>query len=84
MPSVPLPVLCALQETFGSIDREAESLAIEALSLFRAEVHTVVTFSHDFRLPPPPMDASRWSRSASSGCARPLHHAREIMGAVHV
>src|SRR5580693_9449802 len=44
-----LPILHALQEAFGYIDRAAEPLVAEALNISRAEVHGVVTFYHDFR-----------------------------------
>jgi formate dehydrogenase subunit gamma len=47
-----LPILHALQEEFGYIDREAEPLIAELLNLSRAEVHGVVTFYHDFRQKP--------------------------------
>ncbi len=47
-----LPILHALQEEFGYIDRAAERLVAEALNISRAEVHGVVTFYHDFRSEP--------------------------------
>jgi formate dehydrogenase subunit gamma len=49
MPGALLPILHALQEEFGYIDREAEPLIAEILNISRAEVHGVVTFYHDFR-----------------------------------
>jgi formate dehydrogenase subunit gamma len=49
MPGAMLPILRALQDEFGYIDREAEPLIAELLNLSRAEVHGVVTFYHDFR-----------------------------------
>ena len=48
-PGALLPILHALQDEFGYIDREAEPLIAEVLNLTRAEVHGVVTFYHDFR-----------------------------------
>jgi len=48
-----LPVLHALQATFGYVDREAEPLIAEAFNISRADVHGVVTFYHDFRSAPP-------------------------------
>jgi formate dehydrogenase subunit gamma len=53
MPGALLPILHALQEEFGYIDRAAEPLIAEILNLTRAEVHGVVTFYHDFRRTPP-------------------------------
>ncbi len=53
MPGALLPILQALQDEFGYIDREAEPLIAQSLNLSRAEVHGVVTFYHDFRRAPP-------------------------------
>jgi formate dehydrogenase subunit gamma len=53
MPGALLPILHALQEEFGYIDREAVPLIAEILNLSRAEVYGVVTFYHDFRAVPP-------------------------------
>jgi formate dehydrogenase subunit gamma len=47
-----LPILSALQETFGCVPREAVALVAHALNVSRAEVHGVVTFYHDFREAP--------------------------------
>ena len=47
-----LPILRAVQETFGCVPREAVPLVAKALNLSRAEVHGVVTFYHDFREAP--------------------------------
>lgn len=47
-----LPILHALQEAFGYIDKAAELIIAEALNISRAEVHGVVTFYHDFRKQP--------------------------------
>src|SRR5215467_9814238 len=47
-----LPILHALQQEFGYIDREAEPIIADALNISRAEVHGVVTFYHDFREKP--------------------------------
>ena len=44
-----LPILQALQETFGCVPDEAVPLVAEALNLSRAEIHGTVTFYHDFR-----------------------------------
>ncbi|GJD50636.1 NADP-reducing hydrogenase subunit HndA [Methylobacterium crusticola] len=47
-----LPILHALQETFGYVDGEAVPLIADALNLSRAEVHGCITFYHDFRREP--------------------------------
>ncbi len=44
-----LPILHALQETFGYIDDAAIPLMARKLNLSRAEVHGVVSFYQDFR-----------------------------------
>jgi formate dehydrogenase subunit gamma len=51
-PGALLPMLHALQETFGYIPEPAEPMIAEALNISRAEVHGVVTFYHDFRHEP--------------------------------
>jgi formate dehydrogenase subunit gamma len=51
-PGALLPTLHALQEEFGYINREAETLIADILNLSRAEVHGVLTFYHDFRQKP--------------------------------
>jgi formate dehydrogenase subunit gamma len=48
-----LPILHALQETFGCVPEAAVPLVADVLNLSRAEVHGVVTFYHDFRREPP-------------------------------
>ena len=47
-----LPILHAVQETFGHVPADAVPLIADALNLSRAEVHGVVTFYHDFRSEP--------------------------------
>ena len=47
-----LPILHALQERFGYVDRATVPMIADALNLSRAEVHGVVTFYHDFRAVP--------------------------------
>jgi formate dehydrogenase subunit gamma len=63
MPGAMLPILHALQEEFGYIDREAEPMIAEVLNLSRAEVHGVVTFYHDFRHAPPAQHVLRLCRA---------------------
>ncbi|MFN0096035.1 MAG: formate dehydrogenase subunit gamma [Dehalococcoidia bacterium] len=53
LPGATLPILHALQETFGYVHDDAISLIAEALNLSRAEVVGVVHFYHDFRHEPP-------------------------------
>ena len=44
-----LPILRALQEQFGYVDKAAVPVIADELNLSRAEVHGVITFYHDFR-----------------------------------
>jgi formate dehydrogenase subunit gamma len=48
-----LPMLHALQEEFGYVDKAAVPMIANALNLSRAEVHGVISFYHDFRDAPP-------------------------------
>ena len=48
-----LPVLHALQETFGYVDPRAVPLVAKALNLSRADVYGVLTFYSDLRSTPP-------------------------------
>jgi len=47
-----LPILHALQQEFGYIDRDAVPSIAQALNLSRAEVHGIVSFYHDFSQTP--------------------------------
>jgi formate dehydrogenase subunit gamma len=47
-----LPILQALQDTFGCVPEAAVPLVTEALNLSRAEIHGTVTFYHDFKKEP--------------------------------
>jgi formate dehydrogenase subunit gamma len=53
LPGALLPMLHALQEEFGYIDKAAVPMIADALNLSRAEVHGVISFYHDFREAPP-------------------------------
>lgn len=48
-----LPILHAIQSTFGHVPAEAGPLIAEALNLSRAEIHGTISFYHDFRRAPP-------------------------------
>lgn len=47
-----MPILHALQETFGFVPDPAVPMIAETLNLSRAEVYGVLTFYHDFRREP--------------------------------
>jgi formate dehydrogenase subunit gamma len=64
-----LPILHALQETFGCVPQDAVPLVAEALNLSRAEVHGTVTFYHDFREEPPGRRVLKLCRAESCQAA---------------
>ena len=47
-----LPMLHALQDTYGYIPQEAHAPITQALNITRAELHGVISFYHDFRNEP--------------------------------
>lgn len=53
MDGAAMPILHAIQETFGFVPEPVVPMIAESLNLSRAEVHGVVTFYHDFRREPP-------------------------------
>ena len=44
-----LPILHALQERFGFVDKAVVPVIADTLNLSRAEIHGTITFYHDFR-----------------------------------
>ena len=72
-----LPILHALQDYFGYIDRGAVSLVAEALNLSKAEIHGVISFYHDFRAQPVDGDVLKLCRAEacqSMGCEALVSH----------
>lgn len=72
-----LPILHALQERFGYIDRGAVPLVADALNVSKAEVHGVITFYHDFRDAPAGRHVLKICRAEacqSMGCERLVDH----------
>ena len=94
LPGALLPILHALQEEFGYIDKAAIPLIAGALNLSQAEVHGVVSFYHDFRHEPGGRHTMKVCRaescqamgcpksSAISSLAALVNHARLRFGAV--
>ena len=64
-----LPILHALQDYFGYVDRGAIPLIAEALNLSKAEIHGVVSFYHDFRHAPPGRNVIKVCRAESCQAA---------------
>jgi formate dehydrogenase subunit gamma len=58
-----LPILHALQQTFGYVPAQAIPQIAEALNLTRAEVHGIASFYHDFRSAPPGRHVLRLCRA---------------------
>ena len=53
LPGALIPILHALQDEFGYIDKAAIPVIADALNISKAEVHGVISFYHDFRETPP-------------------------------
>jgi len=66
-----LPILHAVQRSFGCIPAEAEAVIARALNLSGAEVHGVVSFYHDFTTAPD-------SRPVIELCRAEACHARGV------
>lgn len=78
-----LPILQALQETFGFIHEDAVPMVADALNLTRAEVHGVVTFYHDFRREAPARHTLQLCRAEacqSRGADELAEHAQKALG----
>ncbi len=78
-----LPILHALQETFGYVPADAVPMVATALNLSRAEVHGIVTFYHEFRRHPPGRHILRLCRAEacqSVGADALGEHVRGCLG----
>lgn len=78
-----LPVLHAVQDEFGCVDREAVATIADAMNLSRAEVHGVVSFYHLFRETPPgrkTLYICRAEACQSMGGNQLIEHARARLG----
>lgn len=83
MPGAVIPILHALQDRFGYVDKEAVPMIAEALNLTRAEVHGVITFYHDFRAAPPGRHVVKVCRAEacqSMGCEPLIAHIEKKVG----
>jgi formate dehydrogenase subunit gamma len=78
-----MPLLHALQATFGYIHAEAVPMIAQALNLTRAEVYGVVSFYHDFRREPPGRHVLRLCRAEacqSVGADALAEHVKRRLG----
>ncbi len=83
LPGALLPILHALQDEFGYIDKAVIVPVAEALNLSHAEVHGVITFYHDFRRTPPGRHILRMCRAEacqSMGCEGMIRHVEDRLG----
>ncbi|MBZ5578882.1 MAG: formate dehydrogenase subunit gamma [Acidobacteriia bacterium] len=83
LPGALLPVLHALQEEFGYIDKAAVPLIASALNLSHAEVHGCISFYHDFRDTPPGrhvLHICRAEACQSMGCESLVEHVESRVG----
>ena len=78
-----MPILHALQHTFGCVPEEAIPVVARELNLSRAEVHGVVTFYPDFRRELPGKHILKLCRAEacqSMGCERLVARAEDRLG----
>lgn len=78
-----LPILHAIQEAFGHVPQASLPLIAQNLNLFRAEVHGVMSFYHDFREAPAGRHVLKLCRAEacqSMGADRVADHARKALG----
>ncbi|HEY4708942.1 MAG TPA: formate dehydrogenase subunit gamma [Candidatus Acidoferrales bacterium] len=83
LPGALLPILHALQDEFGYVDKAAIPLVASALNLSHAEVHGVVTFYHDFRHQAPGRHVLKLCRAEacqSMGCEKMIRHVEDRLG----
>lgn len=83
LPGALLPILHALQDEFGYIDKAAIPLIANALNLSHAEVYGVLSFYHDFRSAPAGRHVLKVCRAEacqSMGCESMIRHVENRLG----
>lgn len=78
-----LPILHALHDAFGYIDRAAIAPIAAALNISKADVHGVVSFYHDFHDAPahgPVLKLCRAESCQAMGCETLVEHLRDAHG----
>ena len=83
LPGALLPMLHALQEEFGYVDKAAVPLIASALNLSQAEVHGVITFYHEFRHHPPGRHVLKLCRAEACqamACDKTIQHVENRLG----
>ena len=82
MPGALLPILHAIQDSFGYLPRQTVPVVADVLNLSRAEVHGVISFYHLFRESPPGEHTLYMCRSEacqSMGANRLIDHAKSAL-----
>jgi formate dehydrogenase subunit gamma len=83
LPGALLPILHALQEAFGYVDKAAIPLIADALNISHAEVHGVISFYRDFRATPPGRHILKMCRAEacqSMDCDTTIRHVEGRLG----
>jgi formate dehydrogenase subunit gamma len=83
LPGALLPILHALQDEFGYVDKAAVPLIASALNISHAEVHGVISFYHDFRHVEPGRHVLKMCRAEacqSMGCEKTIQHVENRLG----
>ncbi len=83
LPGALLPILHALQDEFGYVDKAAVPMIANALNLSHAEVHGVISFYHDFRHEEPGRHVLKVCRAEacqSMGCEKMIGHVENRLG----
>lgn len=78
-----MPMLHAVQETFGHVPEAVVPMLAETLNVSRAEVHGVVTFYHDFRHEPAGRRVLKMCRAEAcqaAGCDPLIERAEARLG----
>lgn len=75
-----LPILHAVQATFGYIPGEAQGPIAAALNITRAELHGVVSFYHDFRDKPAGVHVIRICRSEACQAVGGAAMSKAVLG----
>lgn len=78
-----LPILHALQHTFGYIHADVVPMLADAMNLSRAEIHGVISFYHDFRREPAGRHVVKMCRAEACqavGAVALANHAKRRLG----
>jgi formate dehydrogenase subunit gamma len=82
-PGALLLILHAFQQDFGYIDEGAIPMLVSALNISQADVHSAVSFYHDFRKSPPGHHVFKLCRAEacqSMGCDTIIRHVENRLG----